>query len=89
MDMRERLSFIGEDNVKNIDAVKNLMDMGLKDPVYVFSGSKSGIDSLLPGVKVHVLGPPTVDQSDKIKSYAKTSDNYWRNQANAAAVIIG
>jgi metal-dependent hydrolase (beta-lactamase superfamily II) len=48
MDMRERLSFIGEDNVKNIDAVKNLMDMGLKDPVYVFSGSKSGIDSLLP-----------------------------------------
>lgn len=83
MDMRERLSFIGEDNVKNIDAVKNLMDMGLKDPVYVFSGSKSGIDSLLPGVKVHVLGPPTVDQSDKIKSYAKTSDNYWSFQANA------
>jgi hypothetical protein len=82
-DMKERLTFIGEDNVKNLDAVKNLMDMGQKDPVYVFSGSKSGLDSLLPGVKVHVLGPPTVDQSDKIKSYAKTSDEYWGFQARA------
>jgi hypothetical protein len=84
--MRERLSFIGEDNVKNLDAVKNLMDMGAKDPVYVFSGSKSGLDSLLPGVKVHVLGPPTVDQSNTIKSirsYAKTSDEYWGFQAHA------
>jgi ribonuclease BN (tRNA processing enzyme) len=81
--MRELLSFIGEDNVKNLDAVKNLMDMGVKDPVYVFSGSKSGLDSLLPGVKVHVLGPPTVEQSDKIKSYAKKSDEYWGFQAQA------
>jgi hypothetical protein len=90
-DMRERLSFIGEDNVKNLDAVKNLMDMGVKDPVYVFSGSKSGLVSLLPGVKVHVLGPPTVDQSSKIKSYAKTSDEYWGFQAHAmrAASAVG
>lgn len=82
-EMKERLSFIGEDNIKNPDAVRNLMDMGVKAPVYVFSGSKSGLDSLLPGVKVHVLGPPTVDQSDKIKSYAKTSDDYWGFQAHA------
>jgi hypothetical protein len=81
--IRDRLTFIGEDNVKNLDAVKNLMDMGQKDPVYVFSGSKSGLDTLLPGVKVHVLGPPTVDQSAKIKSYAKTSDEYWGFQAHA------
>ena len=82
-DMRERLSFIGEDNVKNLNAVKNLMDMGEKKPAYVFSGSKSGLAALLPGVKVHVLGPPTVDQSNKIKSYAKTSDQYWSFQARA------
>jgi metal-dependent hydrolase (beta-lactamase superfamily II) len=81
--MRERVSFIGEDNVKNLDAVKNLMDMGEKDPVYVFSGSKSGLERLLPGVKVHVLGPPTVEQSGKIKSYAKTSPEYWAFQARA------
>ena len=60
--MGDRLSFIGEDNVKNLDAVKNLMDMGKNDPVYVFSGSKSGSRvRCCPGVKVHVLGPPTVD----------------------------
>ncbi|HEY6995794.1 MAG TPA: hypothetical protein VH397_18980 [Xanthobacteraceae bacterium] len=84
--MRARLSFIGEDNVKNLDAVKNLMDMGERKPVYVYSGSRSGLASLLPGVKVHVLGPPTVDQGDKIKSiksYAKTSDDYWGFQARA------
>jgi len=83
MEMRNRLSFIGEDNVKNLDAVKNLMTMGQKDPVYVFSGANAGLGSLLPGVKVHVLGPPTVEQSDKIKSYAKTSDEYWGFQARA------
>ncbi|MFO1112041.1 MAG: hypothetical protein U1E61_22945 [Bradyrhizobium sp.] len=81
--VKNQLSFIGEDNVKNLDAVKNLMDMGQKKPVYVFSGSKSGLDQLLPGVKVHVLGPPTVEQSDKIKSYAKISDQYWGFQARA------
>jgi len=85
--MRERLSFIGEDNVKNLDAVKNLMDMGQKAPVYVFSGSSSGLNRLLPGVKVHVLGPPTVEQSDKIKSYAKKSDQYWGFQARAMRVV--
>jgi hypothetical protein len=57
--------------------------MGERKPVYVYSGSRSGLASLLPGVKVHVLGPPTVDQSDKIKSYAKTSDDYWGFQARA------
>jgi hypothetical protein len=89
-DIRELLTFIGEDNVKNLDAVKNLMDMGVKDPIYVFSGSKSGLDSLLPGVKVHVLGPPTVDQSEKIKSsYAKTSDQYWGFQARSMGVLKG
>lgn len=85
--MRERVSFIGEDNVKNLDAVKNLMDMG--KPVYVFSGAKSGLESVLPGVKVHVLGPPTVDQSKKIKSYAKTSDQYWGFQARAMRAAAG
>ncbi|TPQ33910.1 hypothetical protein C2U70_18400 [Bradyrhizobium guangdongense] len=82
-EMRDRLSFIGEDNIKNPGAVKNLMTMGQKKPVYVFSGTKSGLDALLPDVKVHVLGPPTVAQSDKIKSYAKTSDQYWNFQARA------
>jgi hypothetical protein len=85
--MRDRLSFIGEDNVKNLDAVKNLMDMGQKAPVYVFSGSSSGLNRLLPGVKVHVLGPPTVKQSDKIKSYAKKSDQYWGFQARAMRAV--
>lgn len=88
-EMSRRLSFIGEDNVKNLDAVKNLMDMGKHDPVYVFSGSKSGLESLLPGVKVHVLGPPTFEQSDKIKSFAKNSDQYWAFQARAMQAANG
>jgi hypothetical protein len=86
-EMKDRLSFIGEDNVKNLDAVKNLMDMGQQDPVYVHTGTNAGLGTLLPGVKVHVLGPPTVEQSGKIKSYARTSDEYWGFQASAMGAL--
>ena len=51
-------------------AVKNLMAMGENKPVYVFDGAAAVLAALLPGVKVHVLGPPTVKQTAKVKKYA-------------------
>jgi len=60
-----QLSFIGEDNVKNLSAVKNLM--GMSKRAYVNAGSKSGLERVLPGVKIHVLGPPTLEQTETIK----------------------
>ncbi|MEO5845921.1 MAG: hypothetical protein ABIQ33_13900 [Caldimonas sp.] len=60
-----QLRFIGEDNIANLSAVKNLAVMGRKH-VYVHHESKSGLEDILPGVRTHVLGPPTLRQTDTI-----------------------
>lgn len=78
----QELSFMGENNLANLSAVKNLMTMGKN--MYVFAGSKSGLEGLLPGVKVDVLGPPTVKQHAAIKQErAKDPDQFWHLQARS------
>jgi hypothetical protein len=78
------LSYLGSDNIENRSAVENLMNMGRLKPKYLHLGSTLDLSRLLPGVKVHVFGPPTLDQSEAIKRYATTSDQYWKLQALAA-----
>src|SRR5512145_555022 len=56
--VRDQLTFLGEDNLSNAEAVKNLMDMKCQH-VYAHYGSRSGLERILPGVTTHVLGPPT------------------------------
>lgn len=78
---RNELSFLGEDNIKNKSAVENLIAMG-KAPgakaEYLRYGDKSALKQLLPGVKVHILGPPDLTQSDDIRSQrAKDQDEFW------------
>jgi ribonuclease BN (tRNA processing enzyme) len=78
--LRDKLAFIGEDNVKNLSAVKNLMSMGSpKTRHYIHFGTDSGLESILPGVKVHVLGPPTIEQWDKVqKEKSKDPVEFWQ-----------
>jgi len=85
--LAKRLQFAGENAISNKAAVKNLMTMGQQKPVYVNFGSKSGLESVLPGVKIHVLGPPTVEQSKTIQSYAKSSPDYWLRQQRGLLAI--
>ena len=77
--LMSRLAFIGEDNVKNLSAVKNLMTMGKpKNHRYVFFGADSGLEDILPGVKVHVLGPPTIAQSNAVlKQRSSDKEEFW------------
>jgi len=77
--LMSRLAFIGEDNVKNLSAVKNLMSMSTpENHRYVFFGSDSGLKGLLPGVKVHVLGPPTIKQSNAVlKQRSADKEEFW------------
>jgi len=79
-----RLRFIGEDNIKNLSAVKNLKSMAGEEPedkanyLYVFHGCNLDLSAILPGVKVHVLGPPTLGQTQTIKKQAsKSADEFW------------
>jgi hypothetical protein len=84
-DTAEQLSFIGEDNIANAGAVRNLMQMGPND--YVHAGKATKLAKFLPGVKVTVLGPPTVKQHAAIrKERAKDPDEFWTLQAKALGV---
>ncbi|MBS1849435.1 MAG: hypothetical protein JST79_00870 [Acidobacteria bacterium] len=74
------LGFIGEDNLANAAAVRNLMTMGKKN-FYVNAGSPSGLEAVLPGVRIWVLGPPTLKQSDLIrKERSSDPDEFWQLQ---------
>jgi hypothetical protein len=74
---RQQLTYTGQDVIKNQAAVENLMTMGRRKARYVHAGSTSGLETFLPGVKIHVLGPPTLDQDPSIGGYAKSSPEYW------------
>jgi hypothetical protein len=46
--------------------------------VWAHYGSKSGLERVLPGVKVHVLGPPNLEQAEKIrKMRSRDPDQFW------------
>jgi hypothetical protein len=75
--MRKQLEFLGETNIANLSAVKNLSTMG-KQRNYVYFGSKPGLDKILPGVKTYVLGPPTLKQTDTILNQVSSNkDEFW------------
>jgi hypothetical protein len=83
----KQLEFLGEDNIKNKSAVENLMKMGQRNK-YIYFGSKSGLESVLPGVKTWVLGPPTVEQSNAItKMRSKDPDEFWHLLGLASSAI--
>jgi hypothetical protein len=84
-----QLKFLGEDNIKNRSAVENLMTMGERNH-YVYCNSRSGLASVLPGVRTWVLGPPTVEQSEKITNMrSKDPDEFWHLLGLTSQAITG
>ena len=84
--LQKELHFLGMDNIANKSAVENLIAMGSAagaTAVWAHHGSKSGLERHLPGVKVRVLGPPDLSQTEKIKKMrAKDPDQFWHLVAN-------
>jgi hypothetical protein len=78
-DLRDQFNFLGESNIANPAAVKNLMTMGKKTE-YVYAGKKTALEKVLPGVKVDVLGPPTVKQTATIKKQRARDSNECRRR---------
>lgn len=80
------LSFLGETNLKNVSAIKNLMAMSTaKRHRYLSYGDRSGLETVLPGVKVDVLGPPTIKDYKKVLAQRRTDpEEFWHLQAAAA-----
>ena len=75
------LRFIGETNVKNKSAVANLIKMGSRKgatPVFACHGDRSGLERVLPGVKVQVLGPPDLTQTESIRTMRSSDpEEFW------------
>jgi hypothetical protein len=79
--LRKELHFLGEENLANKSAVNNLIAMGKagkKGAKFLRYGDKTGLERLLPGVTVSVLGPPDLTQTDAIrKQRSKDRDQFW------------
>ena len=73
------IQFLGEDNILNLSAVRNLIAMGKAKgakPLYLHADSTANLD--LPGVKTHVLGPPTIEQWDDIRKMRSEDEiEFW------------
>lgn len=81
-----QLAFLGEDNLTNHSAVKNLLAMGEAGrALFVrYEDEPLDLDSVLPGVTVRTLGPPDLTQSDQITSMrSKDAAQFWMLQAAA------
>lgn len=70
----------------NKAAIDNLTTMGKKGrALYLSYGQGSQLDDLLPGVKVHVLGPPTLSQSQEIsRQRSSDADEFWQFHVQGA-----
>ena len=82
--LAEQLAFLGDDNLANPSAVKNLMTMGKKTE-YLHYAKKTGLEKLLPGVKIKVLGPPTLEQNSNIaRQRSEDAAEFWHLRGAAA-----
>lgn len=70
---------VADDQLRNAAAVKKLAAWGKAgSATYVHYGVPSGIEDVVPGVTVKVLGPPTVDQHPRVASQrSKDKDEFW------------
>ncbi len=81
-----QIAFLGETNLQNAAAVRNLRAMGKREPVFASFGTELPIRDLLPGVKVDVIGPPTLAQSSAIARQRERDENeFWHLRARAGA----
>lgn len=78
-----QLRFVGEENLANAAAVKNLMSLPRE---FLSFGSRTDLERRLPGVKITVLGPPTLEQSAAIAKERRTDpDEFWHLAARRSA----
>jgi hypothetical protein len=81
--LAEQIAFLSDDNsLPNRLAVANLAGMG--ENHYVSYGYKIDLSRVLPGVKAHILGPPTLEQHAEIQEERSSDKNeFWMLQAAA------
>lgn len=82
------LAKIAELSIPNKKAILQLTNMG-KNHAYVYAGGPSGLAGLLPGVRVTVLGPPTLEQSRTIRRQTQwDEDEFWKLYDGLSAASV-
>lgn len=76
--VRGNLTRIASLSIPNKKAILCLTGMS-KKRAYVYAGGPSGLEKLLPGVRVTVLGPPTLKQSETIRKQKQWDEaEFWK-----------
>ncbi|WP_345544883.1 hypothetical protein [Microbacterium jejuense] len=77
-----------EDQLKNAEAVA-LLDELSKDGRgrYLYAGADAGLAELIPGLTTTVLGPPTVDQDERVAKQAADDKEYWLAALDASLAL--
>ncbi len=83
----DQLRFTGSNNIKNRKAVDALQRMSADGKGrYLHAGQNPKLGRILPGVKVEVLGPPTVVQHARVrKQTSRHKDEFWHLSAACAS----
>lgn len=75
---RSQINRLASLDIPNKEAILQLNKM-CKKHAYVYTGSKCGLEKLLPGVKVTVLGPPTLAQTKTIRTQTQwDEEEFWK-----------
>jgi hypothetical protein len=82
-----QLAFLAQMNVTNGRAIEQLLEMGKSGKArFVHYGSRPDLE--LPGVRVRILGPPTIEQSEAIMKYRrKDPEEFWHFTAAATGNV--
>ncbi len=76
--LRGRVRRMAEDQLKNAEAIERLRKWSAAtDGEYLHAGVASKIESIVPGLGVEVLGPPTVDQFPGVVNARARDPEYW------------
>jgi hypothetical protein len=76
--LRGEVAALALDQLPNKDAI-DWLDGWAENAggVYLNAGSESGIEEFVPGIKVRVLGPPTLEQEPAIEHERANDPEYW------------
>jgi hypothetical protein len=78
--VRHDIAEIALDQLSNRDAIERLDRMAEDARLggrYLNTGAESGLERLLPGVRVSVLGPPTIEQWPAVAGERSDDPEYW------------
>ena len=85
------LAITASNDLPNKSAVDNLTTMGTKaNHEYLAYGRQTALANDLPGVKIWVIGPPTLQQSTAITHEASSDPSeFWQLQQRSTAASVG